>query len=471
MKCCKLAGLIVVGCVSLMPLAAAGSPASLKPLLDGKAIAAEARGLWQLPAYGMLIDLRDGVRVYNEAGGLCWPDPTYPDAAALAEQFPYFAKTATGALTFAASKDGTRYVSTAVSTPPSACTAALDRESPAFIFAAVTASLAEFYPFEKEHDVRWAERAKALTPRLAGVTGDGTLAALLADLFQGVADAHTSLSGTVDGKALRLRTFRGDAFAGLQGIYAKQHKYTLFLDWIDAVWMPGEQAEAIKTLLPGTAHTALGNKMYWGRLPGNVGYLAVIGMGGYTAAGGMDTDRRRLSAALNRAFGDLRSSKALVLDISHNFGGDDEISADIAARFVDRVTPAYSKRAYKGDQVQTFTTTPSAGIHYRHPVYLLTSVLTSSAAEVFTMRMREIPGVVQVGEATQGIFSDATEKGLPNGWVLSMSTEVYVDAEGRNHEGIGMVPSQAFPVVMPAVPHSYAAVIRQVGKLAADGTP
>jgi len=69
-------------------------------------------------------------------------------------------------------------------------------------------------------------------------------------------------------------------------------------------------------------------------------------------------------------------------------GGDDEVSADIAALFADKVRPAYSKQAYRNGVMQQFEIIPHRAVCYHKPVYLLTSELTASAAEVFAMRMR-----------------------------------------------------------------------------------
>ena len=170
-------------------------------------------------------------------------------------------------------------------------------------------------------------------------------------------------------------------------------------------------------------------------------------MAGFGKDSDIAEDRSLLGPALDRALADLIDTRALVLDISHNLGGDDEISSDIAARFADRARKAYSKQAFRGGTVQWFDTVPRQVSRYLKPVYLLTSELTASAAEVFTIRMRGLPNVVQVGEATQGIFSDSTEKGLPNGWILAMSTEIYRDPYGRNYEGAGVSPVVPYRVI------------------------
>jgi C-terminal processing protease CtpA/Prc len=75
---------------------------------------------------------------------------------------------------------------------------------------------------------------------------------------------------------------------------------------------------------------------------------------------------------------------------------------------------------------------------------------------------------MQVGEPTQGVLSDATEKALPNGWVLSMSTEIYRDPQGRNYEGIGLTPQVHYQVIdVKPAGGDYADAIRKAGALAA----
>jgi len=45
-----------------------------------------------------------------------------------------------------------------------------------------------------------------------------------------------------------------------------------------------------------------------------------------------------------------------------------------------------------------------------------------------------------VGETTRGSLSDELWKPLPNGWTLSLSNEVYLDADGEHWEGSGIPP-------------------------------
>lgn len=447
-------GVVLLASTVLFSSPSAGATAPVPayrfvPTIQNGAVTHLAQGRWDLPSYGMLFDFSaHEVGVYDRAGGLCWRDTEYVDTKSVNDLVPFVATgTSPSSLLFASSPDGTRYHIKSVSMLPPACMEAQDRTSPLYIFNAVTASLLEFYPFAHEHGVDWAERTSRLLPRMASVHNEVELPAVLTELFRGVEDPHTSLAGNIDGKPFRLRSFRGQDFKALEAAYSRQSQYDIFLDWFFKYWMRGEFDQASTALLSGTRRQAFNNGLVWGRLKGNIGYLAINEMAGFGQDSDLAEDRSLLGPALDRALADLKGTRSLVLDISHNLGGDDEISSDIAARFADRVRKAYSKQAFRGGTVQWFETVPHQGTRYLKPIYLLTSELTASAAEVFTIRMRGLPNVVQVGETTQGIFSDSTEKGLPNGWVLAMSTEIYRDSHGRNYEGAGLSPAVPYRVI------------------------
>jgi carboxyl-terminal processing protease len=95
-------------------------------------------------------------------------------------------------------------------------------------------------------------------------------------------------------------------------------------------------------------------------------------------------------------------------------------------------------------------TSPRA--RYLGPVYLVTSDVTVSAGEVFTLYMRALPNVTHVGATTRGALSDMIEKPLPNGWSLALACEIYRDPAGENYEVRGIppkVPFEVFPLDDP----------------------
>jgi carboxyl-terminal processing protease len=125
-----------------------------------------------------------------------------------------------------------------------------------------------------------------------------------------------------------------------------------------------------------------------------------------------------------------------------------KITVLFASRFADQRRHAHSKWAWRVNdaQAQRFDIQPGGPLQFRAPVYLLTSDLTVSAAEVFVLAMRALPQVTQVGGTTRGAFSDILAKTLPNGRRLGLSNEIYVDPEGASFEGAGLSPARMFPV-------------------------
>ena len=125
------------------------------------------------------------------------------------------------------------------------------------------------------------------------------------------------------------------------------------------------------------------------------------------------------------------------------------LSISPAASPIDRRL-AYTKVALGAQDVepQPFHVEPSKRVSYLGPVYLLTSDVTVSAGETFTLYMRALPNVVHVGGTTRGAFSDMIEKPLPNGWSLALSAEIYRDPDGRSYEVRGLPPQvkrEVFP--------------------------
>jgi carboxyl-terminal processing protease len=172
-----------------------------------------------------------------------------------------------------------------------------------------------------------------------------------------------------------------------------------------------------------------------------------------------------LERTLDEAMRRFERARAVIVDVTMNEGGFDHLARAVAARFAaDRVT-AYSK--FAGDDPaaapQPVDIVPAAAPRFPGPVYVLTSELTVSAAEIFTLAMRALPNVVHVGESTRGSLSDLLGKPLPNGWELTLSNEVYLDADGILWEGRGVRPEIAMEVFSKAdVTRGHVDAVRKV---------
>jgi carboxyl-terminal processing protease len=212
--------------------------------------------------------------------------------------------------------------------------------------------------------------------------------------------------------------------------------------WKQTVWTPAIESE----LFAGTLKTTADGNVKYGLIGADIGFLSILSMEDF--APGDEDDAAALEEALDEAMALFKGAKAVIVDVSINDGGEDVLARATASRFAAERTLVYSKSAgdAPGARPQPIYLEPSRRARYTGPVYLLTSNVTVSAAEIFTMAMRALPNVTHVGQRTRGSLSDVLTKRLPNGWFVTLSNEVYLDAAGKGWEGLGIAPTVPIPV-------------------------
>lgn len=188
-----------------------------------------------------------------------------------------------------------------------------------------------------------------------------------------------------------------------------------------------------------------------------IGYLRIAAMDpqvdqALTAAAGQYDDdsapeasvalrMQALDTAMAQAMLALRDTQGLIIDVRTNTGGSDEYAMALAGYFTDVERLAYRKQARNGNQrtlLRDVFLSPRGDQAYLKQVVLLTSPTTSSAAEVFTLAMKQLPHVTTMGQATQGSLSDSLDKRMPNGLAFSLSNEYYLSVAGQWYEGRGI---------------------------------
>ena len=206
--------------------------------------------------------------------------------------------------------------------------------------------------------------------------------------------------------------------------------------------------------------------MQWGKLPNGMGYLQVKSMWLFAD---LDVPKARIEALgfvdayieardqlyeadyvarevagaaniLDRVLEDLANTSALVIDIRFNGGGQDAVSYAILSRFMP-VKQQVAKHHFRYGSTHTTTLPvfiePSAN-GYAKPVYVLTSPQSGSAAEAMALATMPIAHVKRIGSATLGALSTSLDKRLPNGWLFSISNEVFMDNNGEYYENVGV---------------------------------
>lgn len=140
------------------------------------------------------------------------------------------------------------------------------------------------------------------------------------------------------------------------------------------------------------------------------------------------------------------SSKAIIVDVRRNLGGEEEVVKAIADYFADEkrkyMITSYKKGPghYDFTDKKTWYVEPNKSICYLKPVILLIDNSSFSAAETFAMAMREIPHVILVGDNTSGAYADSEWRVLSNGWNVCIPFSFHTDKNGFCWEGIGIPP-------------------------------
>jgi hypothetical protein len=288
--------------------------------------------------------------------------------------------------------------------------------------------------FELRGQSNWTELTNSVRLSLSSTSTDEELIRALEDILKPLKDGHVSVFNedgeVVTSDEMSIQTQFNAEFEN-QSAVSDPNEY--FVNQLVAWW------EILASYMSGGLRGEPGLLLY-GKLAESprIGYLELISFDIEDDAGFFNL--------LSEAMDYLREeTDGLVLDIRINFGGHDELALYVASYFASERTLAFSKRARFGDDLtdrQEIYLDPLQDVSQRYPgpVVLLTSQSTVSAAEIFTMTMKELPQVVHYGETTLGILSDILEHVMPNGLFFGLSNEEYSAADGTIFEGIGLAP-------------------------------
>nr|AYM54133.1 peptidase S41 [Chondromyces catenulatus] len=393
-------------------------------------------GVWRSRGYGYILQIGQGsLKLFHAAGPFCYPDPrpeADPDGL-----FEHSQQLAEDVIAFSAGPGQTRYVFDRLGALPPACD-----EKAAWTADRIAALTAEtfnaFYPSSRERNLDWRARAATAAGQLNERSKDDALFAALSQMLAGIEDPHVELHATVGGETRALSPGEGPT---LRRVARSGDAKAREREWLQAY-----KSGILDDILRGAGRHVANKRVFWGRVD-EIGYLNVVTMGSFDEGAPPD-DTVALDAALDEALTAFSGARAVIVDVSNNRGGYDSISGHIAGRFAQERRLAYTKSPIgaEGAEAQAFFVEPSSRIRFLGPVYLLTSDVTVSAGETFTLLMRALPNVRHVGATTRGALSDQLEKPLPNGFRLALPAEVYRDPEGVTFEVKGIPPRTSFEV-------------------------
>lgn len=415
-------------------------------------------GYWASEGYGRVIAVAgNSLEAYDQAATIC-----VKSAETTAELLEII-----GSSTFDFAQDSSYVDITLANEPfkrrykrldqlPSSCSNPT-ASNPINNFDAFNHYFAEHYAFFDIFDVDWQQHTSAARVSINAQTTDAELFAIFSQLLEPLQDAHINLFAQIDGKDLDYGPEQSPlaialaARAQQEGVSIGELQQRL----LGALW----QDNISKQILGGKGTTAANGYIKFGVVQkasgDNLGYLAVQREGGYAPSG---QSLAALNAVMDNAIRQWQQEQVtgVIIDIAVNFGGSDYLGRAIASRFAAKRTLAYRKRAADRADAEDFDlyVEPYSGLTYTGPVTLVTSASTVSAGEILTMSLRSLPNVTHIGEPTRGSLSDILAKTLPNGWVVTLSNEIYTDHQGKLWEGPGILPTRSIPVLAPQAPVS-----------------
>ena len=428
-------------------------------------------GTWMSDGYGMIAEVRDGrARAYQFAGDICVPeDRKWERLSAFLDGVEIEIQPGGETALIAAPFAQHRIKANRIAALPAACLTP-PANTPTGNFDAFVAFFEQNYAFFDLYGVDWPARAAAARTEIRPDMTDSDLFQLMAQMMAPIQDGHLELNGRDGRRDLTFepnkgRTHRALTTAAEQNGRSREDEVDAFHE---AFWMTNVK----ELVLEGEGEFAGNRRIQYGVVDGDVGYITFVTLAGYSK-GRIDPERdlRAINDVMEEALQGFQRAgvRAVVIDLSVNYGGFDFVSRAVAERFASKRTHAYTK--YAGDAENPIRTrvmlNPSKGTRFEGPVYVMTSNITVSAGEILTMALRSLPNVTHVGEPTRGALSDVLDRTLPNGWELSLSNEVYLDSNGTAWEGGGIQPDlhiSVFPDDNPIMGH-WEAIRKLLGRI------
>ena len=423
---------------------------------------AETQGVWRSHGYGYIVRIdAAGPKLFHAVDGDCYADPRPdpdPDGVLAAPR-----TVSPDVIAFASGPAYTGYLFDRLPALPAACLAKIDW-TPRRVAAVAAETFAAFYPSSPERPIDWRVRARIADKAAQTATSDAALFDVLDGLMAGLDDPQVGLQATLGDDA---RALEGVQAATLVRVRSESKEADPAAS--EKAWMQAYRRGVMDGVLKGRGHHAANNRVIWG-LVDDIGYLNIAAMGDFDKDGS-PSDTAALDEVLDEALKAFEGAKAVIVDVSNNRGGYDAIGLRIAGRFADHARLAWTRTAVGADGAvpQAFHVEPARGLRYLGPVYLVTSDLTVSAGETFTLAMRALPNVVQVGERTRGALSDKLRKPLPNGWMLTLPGEVYRDPRGTRFEAVGIAPDVPREVFAGDLAEGHPRMIRALMAQIEDG--
>jgi hypothetical protein len=276
--------------------------------------------------------------------------------------------------------------------------------------AVLRRAIDRYYSYRDLRKVDWDAVFARFTPRLEQAATAEAFAKVAGELLAEAGDIHITLE------------LGAERFAS--------HKRAI---------PPNVNIDTLRKLVPNWEKRS--KRVVSGRFEDGIGYILIA-----TWEREYADDIEAAYAALD----DLHDTKALIVDVRFNAGGDEGLAQKFAGCFVDRPV-VYSKHVYRAPDVPGGFSEPEGRVlqptkgrpKYRGKVAVLMGPVNMSSCESFLLMMRQVPGCKLVGATSYGGSGNPQGYGLPNGVVVYLPSWKDMTPEGAMFEGQGLAPDKA----------------------------
>lgn len=402
---------------------------------------AQRPGIWQSEAYGELLvvepnrtaiyDITRTTCVLREEGPADYPAVEYPSPDRMVVSGNYY-----------------RYTLHRIDALPPQCTRTAD------VFDVFWETLNEHYAGFAVRGIDWQAVRAEWRPRVKPGMSQAEVYAILGNIVEEIDDPHLFVTNRKDLR-YHARSRHGVARALSQ---ARPGQPAAYYSRAARELTAGIEALVRYEILGGAFRTAFNDRLTWGMIDGDVGYLRASQFVGLFTGMTREQMYLALEAKLDEIFTDFSKAKSLIIDVSSNTGGAAFIPVAIARRVIREPRVAWTKRVrtpagFSGD-VYTLRIEPSPSVRFTGPVVVLMSNNSVSAGEELPLILQGLPHVTLAGERTPGALSDMQMKTLPDGGLLALPNEQLFGANGVNYDAIGIPPDVPMVVFEPRHPLS-----------------
>lgn len=433
-------GLAVLG--AALVLTACGSD-NKKP--KDEAVAPEKlSGVYQQKGYGNTLAFNNGqYKIYHALDKFCWLGAQGAIADLNISEAQLNGKDRRLSLTFPGSQAFPVKLDKLNKLPDTCNTPIANAYSPVKNFEVFWHAINDLYAFFPERKINWQQQYKKYAPVVNEQLSEEELFEVLSHMMSGFNDSHTTLEAEINGESFDFSAAPETGFS--------QYAASLNTTAEELVADTFERSLELMQQYAGAELKQFGDDqpLWWAKSEDNVGYIMLSALGGFSAEeDNVADDIGQASAAFKAMMADLAGTDAIIIDNRFNGGGYGDISAQLARYFLNKpqaVLQKHAKNRLATTDLMQLHLTPAA-TSYSKPVFLINSQLSVSAGETFSIMMKDLPQVTLLGEATNGALSDMLQVNLPNGWLLTLSNERYLDMQGKSYEVSGVPAGLQTPV-------------------------